>query len=45
MKWEYDTNAFRMTTSKKEICTRIKKIPLAGDFKQNPEFKVKKCPS
>ena len=41
IKWEYDTIAFRMAASKKELCTKTKKIPLSEQHHQHPEFEVK----
>ena len=41
IKWEYDTIAYRMAASKKELCTKTKKVPLSEQFEQHPEFQVK----
>ena len=40
IKWEYDTIAYRMAASKKELCTKTKKVPLSEEFEQHPKFKV-----
>ena len=40
IKWEYDTIAYRMAASKKELCTKTKKVPLSEEFEQHPSFKV-----
>jgi len=39
IKWEYDTIAYRMAASKKELCTKTKKVPLSEEFEQHPKFK------
>ena len=41
IKWEYDTIAYRMAATKKELCSKTRKVPLSEDFEQHPKFQVK----